>query len=363
MASLSSQGEAVARAMQASFIKASPGLAAQAPGAVRAAAVAAAAAGEAILAARESAVEVDAAAAPPSPADSTVISKKPRKERVSITIAVKKQICRLRSQGRAWSSVLASLPTGVSKEAARKVYRARQKWLAMPDDDATGMRTVVRKGHYAGVDDRLRAWLAAIEQLEHKTVPIYFGLLQAKAVEIGRALKLDDFRASRGYLRGFLSRTGIKSPVAPVRGDAGAASGRDAQAAGQGGAPAGGVGATPAPASVSTAPAPAADAPASADAVPAYEDAVVVAGRATAASVSEWTAAAPTTADTNIVAGPASAAAVPVSADVTILAGGALPAASCGGSSFLTPRDEYAQALDDQEIAGVVARPRGRPAG
>eukprot|EP00170_Pyropia_yezoensis_P006849 contig_27899_g6871 len=35
--------------------------------------------------------------------------------------------------------------------------------------------------------------------------------MQAKALEIGRALKLDDFRASRGYIRGFLSRTGIKS--------------------------------------------------------------------------------------------------------------------------------------------------------
>jgi len=178
---------------------------------VRAAAVAAAAAGEAIIAASECRAEVGAAAAPPASGDSTMIVKNPRKQRVPITIAVKKQICRLRSQGRTWSSVLATLPTGVSKEAARKVYRARHKWLAMPNDDATEMRTVLRKGHYAGVDDRLRAWLAAIEQLDHKTVPISFGLLQAKAVEIGRALKLDDFRASRGYLRGFLSRTGIKS--------------------------------------------------------------------------------------------------------------------------------------------------------
>ena len=65
MASLSSQGEAVARAMQASFIGAAPGLAAQAPGAVRTAAVAAAAAGEAIIAASECRAEVGAAAAPP----------------------------------------------------------------------------------------------------------------------------------------------------------------------------------------------------------------------------------------------------------------------------------------------------------
>ncbi|OSX81145.1 hypothetical protein BU14_0025s0027 [Porphyra umbilicalis] len=197
--------------MQASFIRSAPGVAAQAPGAVRAAAVAAAAAGEAILAASESREEVGAAATPLACGDLTLIAKKPRKERMPITIAVKKQICRLRSQGRTWSSVLATLSPGVSKEAARKVYRARRKWLAMPNDDTTEMRTVMRKGHYEGVDDRLRAWLAAIEQLNLKTVPIPFGLLQAKAVEIGRALELGDFCASRGYLRGFLSRTGIKS--------------------------------------------------------------------------------------------------------------------------------------------------------
>jgi len=178
---------------------------------VRAAAVAAAAAGEAILSASESRAELGTAAVPPASDDSTLIANKLRKERVPITIEVKKQICRLRSQKRTWSSVLAALPKGVSKEAARKVYRARHKWLAMPNDDATEMRTVMRKGHYAGVDDRLQEWLAAIEQLDHKTVPTSFGLLQAKAVEIGRALKLDDFRASRGYLRGFFSRTGIKS--------------------------------------------------------------------------------------------------------------------------------------------------------
>jgi len=155
---------------------------------VRAAAVAAAAAGKAILSASESRAELGAAAVPPASDDSTLVAKKPRKERVPITIAVKKQICRLRSQGRTWSSVLAALPTGVFKEAARKVYRALHRWFAMPNDDATEMRAVMRKGHYAGVDDRLRESLAAIEQLEHKTVPISFGILQAKAVEIGRDL-------------------------------------------------------------------------------------------------------------------------------------------------------------------------------
>ena len=166
--------------MQASFIGAACGLAAKAPGAVSAAAVAAAAAGEAILSASESRAELGAAAVPPASDDSTLIANKPRKERVPITIAVKKHICRLRSQGRTRSSVLAALPAGVSKEAARKVYRARHKWLAMPNDDATEMRTVMRKGNYDGVDDRLRQWLAVFEQLDHKTVPIFFGLLQAR---------------------------------------------------------------------------------------------------------------------------------------------------------------------------------------
>lgn len=91
------------------------------------------------------------------------------------------------------------------------MYGVRHKWLALPNDGATEMRTVMFKGPHLGVDDRLQAWLADIEQLDHRTVSISVGLLQARAVEIGRALKLDDLRASWGYLRGFLSRTGIKS--------------------------------------------------------------------------------------------------------------------------------------------------------
>lgn len=62
---------------------------------------------------------------------------------------------------------------------------------------------------YAGVNDQVQAWLAAVECLSYDTVPIFFRILPAKAVEIGRDLKLGDFRASRGFLSGFLSRTGI----------------------------------------------------------------------------------------------------------------------------------------------------------
>lgn len=89
-------------------------------------------------------------------------------------------------------------PSGGLQGGGFKLYRARHKWLALPNDGATEIRTVMRKGHYVGVEDRLRTWLAAIEQLDHKTVPISFWLLQANAVELGRALKLGNFRASRG---------------------------------------------------------------------------------------------------------------------------------------------------------------------
>lgn len=196
---------------------------------MRATVVVAAAAGEAILAASESRAEDGTASAPPASCRSTMIAIMPRKERMPVAIAVMKQIYRLRSEGRPWSSALAALPTGVSKDAARKVYWALDKWLAVPKDDASEMRTVMRMGHYPGVDGRLLVCLAAIEQLDHKTVPVSFGLLQANAVEIGRALKLDDLFASRGYLRGFLSRSGIES--VRLHGQAGAL---DKQAAGLG---------------------------------------------------------------------------------------------------------------------------------
>jgi len=124
-----------------------------------------------------------------------------------------------------------------------------------------------------------------------------------------------------------------------------------------------GGGAAPVPASVVPAPASSLVAPASAEALPAFTDAVIVASPASAAAVFAWAAAAPTAADTIIVVDPASAAVVPASADVIIVAAGPPPAAAYGGPSFVTPRDEYVQALGDQESARVVVRPRGRPAG
>lgn len=72
----------------------------------------------------------------------------------------------------------------------------------MLSDDATKMRTVRRKGVHVKVGGRLRAWLLAIQHLDHNLVPASSAILQAKAVGIGRALKLDDFSASTAYLRG-----------------------------------------------------------------------------------------------------------------------------------------------------------------
>lgn len=143
--------------MQAYFIGVAPRLAAQAPGAVRAAAFAAAAVGEAILSASKGREENGALAEPAALDDPAAAIQVHRKERVSITIGVKKELCRLRSMGFSWSAVLAKLPKGVSQEVARKVYRARDKWLSLPDDSGIEMRTVTRKGEYAGVDNHLRS--------------------------------------------------------------------------------------------------------------------------------------------------------------------------------------------------------------
>jgi len=185
----------------------------------------------------------------------------------------------------------------------------------------------------------------------------------------------------RGYRRRFLGRTvaalgdvvsrandevfPARPPraVAPAGGNARAAPRRGALAAVQGGAMEAAGGASPVPASFVAAPASSWAAPASAEELPAYTHAIIVAGPASAAAVSAWAAAAPTAADTINVADPASVAVVPASADVIIVAAGPPPAAAYGGPSFVTPRDEYVQALGDQESARVAARPHGRPAG
>lgn len=143
--------------MQASFISVAPRLLAQARGAVRADAFAAAAVGEAILSVSKDREENGALAQPAALDDPAAAIKVHRKERVPITIGVKKELCRLRSKGFSWSAVLAKSPKGMSQEADRKVYRARDAWLSLPDDSRTEMRTVLRKGTYAGVGNRLRS--------------------------------------------------------------------------------------------------------------------------------------------------------------------------------------------------------------
>lgn len=127
-----------------------------------------------------------------------------RKTRVPITIGAKNTICRLRTDGLLWSTMIPTFPVDVSQDAARKIYRRKARCLALSNDDTTATRTTPRQGHFPGIDKPLVEWNIAVERLDHATVAVSVGLLQAKAVEIGRRLGLDTFFSSRGYFRGFL---------------------------------------------------------------------------------------------------------------------------------------------------------------
>jgi len=197
--------------MHASFVRAAPELAARVPGAVRAAIVVAVAAGETVLASDDN-EEADVAVGASSTTDVVHVNLVvTRKTRVPITIGVKKTICRMPTKGMSWSSIIAELPVDVSRDAVRKIYRLKDTCTALPDDAMTAMRTTRREGNFPAVDKLLLEWITAVERLGHATVPVSFALLQEKAAEIGRRLGLATFRASRGYVRGFLSRNELAS--------------------------------------------------------------------------------------------------------------------------------------------------------
>jgi len=201
----------MARAMHASFMRAATELAARVPGAVRAATVDAAASGEAFLATDDN-EEANVAVGASSTTDVVHVNLVVTcKTRVPITIGVKKTICRMRTKGMSWSSIIAELPVDVSKDAVRKIYRRKDTWMALPDDATTAMRTTRQEGEFPAVDKLLLEWITAVERLGHATVTVSLELLQEKAAEIGRRLGLATFRASRGYVRGFLSRIGLAS--------------------------------------------------------------------------------------------------------------------------------------------------------
>jgi len=110
-----------------------------------------------------------------------------------------------------WSSIIAELPVDVSRDAVRKIYRRKDTWMALPDDAMTAMRSTRREGDFPAVDKLLIEWITTVEHLGHAAVPVLFALLQKKAAETGRRLGLATFRASRGYVCGFLSRNGLAS--------------------------------------------------------------------------------------------------------------------------------------------------------
>jgi len=160
--------------------------------------VAAAAAGEAVLATDDN-EEADVAVGASSTADVVPINLVvTRKTRVPITIGVKKSICRMRTKGMSWSSIITKFPVDVSRDAVRKIYRRKDTWMAPPDDAMTAMRTTRREGDFPAVEELLLQWITAVERLGHATVPVSFALFKEKAAEIGRRLGLAAFRASRG---------------------------------------------------------------------------------------------------------------------------------------------------------------------
>jgi len=173
--------------------------------------VAAAAAGEAVLATDDN-EEADVSVGASSTTDMVHVNLVVTpKTRVPITIRVKNTICRMRTKGMSWSSIIAELPVDVSRDAVRKIYRRKDTWMALPDDAMTAMRTTRREGDFPAVNKLLLEWITAVECLGHAMVPVSFALLQEKAAEIGRRLELATFRASRGYVRGFLSLNGLAS--------------------------------------------------------------------------------------------------------------------------------------------------------
>jgi len=181
------------------------------PGAVQATTAAAAASGEAVLATDDN-EEADVAVGASSTTDVVHVNLVvTRKTRVPITIGVKKTICRMRTKGMSWSSIIAELPVDVSRDAVRKIYRRKDTWMALADDAMTAMRSTRREGDFPAVDKLLLEWITAVERLGHAAVPVLFALLQEKAAETGRRLGLATFRASRGYVCGFLSRNGLAS--------------------------------------------------------------------------------------------------------------------------------------------------------
>jgi len=132
-----------------------------------------------------------------------------RNARQNIPIGVKKQIVRLRDASMPWDVVLRQLPIPVNKNAGRRIMQSAAQYRAMPIDPRTLARTSSREGKWPELDALLYKWYLSVYSLGHRRIPITTALLQKAACMIADQLSIVGFKASHGYVRGFLKRRDI----------------------------------------------------------------------------------------------------------------------------------------------------------
>src|SRR6185295_12131618 len=127
-------------------------------------------------------------------------------KRKSLTALVKREICLVKQTTPIPTNKELATTFDISTSTVSDILKEKDRWLAI-DPESSDANEKKRSLVYEEVDQALAIW---IEQAINAGLDITGDILKEKAIKFASLLKIDDFKASEGWLIGFNKRHNIK---------------------------------------------------------------------------------------------------------------------------------------------------------
>lgn len=126
-----------------------------------------------------------------------------RRTRSTIPLSVKCEITKLAEENpRVTQGEIAQM-FGIDRTTVSKILKRRYEYL-YHDGSSSAKRSRLTSGEYSDIEDGVSEWYAAM--LIERKINVSKQLIQQKAISIAKAMGINDFKASDGWVNGFLDR-------------------------------------------------------------------------------------------------------------------------------------------------------------
>ena len=132
---------------------------------------------------------------------------RPKKPRVTLTIATKKEICRKKAENPHLKNVEIASEYKIGESTVSEILKEKDRWLAVDESQANAKRE--RKSYFPIIEESVAMWC---EQAILGGITFTGDILQKKASKLAELLGIDSKKvsASDGWLRRFKERNDLR---------------------------------------------------------------------------------------------------------------------------------------------------------